>query len=87
MLSVIRKEIKMYVIDNILTDNEYLMICKVLDTEIEAVLQRINVFKKNYGSIAYYCNGYKTLSLRYMVLFNLKQKIEFKAKYKEGGLI
>lgn len=77
----------MFVIDNVLTDNEYLIMCKIIDIEIEAVLQRIDVFKKNYGSVSYYCNGYKNLCMRYMVLSNLKQKIEFKANYKEGGLI
>lgn len=77
----------MYVVDNLLTDSEYLMICKIINIEIEAVLQRIKVFKSQYGSIAYYTEGYKHLALKYLILSHLKNKIELKAIYKEGGYI
>ena len=77
----------MYVVDNLLTDSEFLMIVKIIDVEIESTLQRINVFKKNYGVIATYTEGYKHLALKYLILSNLKNKIELKAIYKEGGYI
>ena len=88
MLSVIRKELKMYVIDNnILTDNEFLMLTSIFGGYMKFLVDKLRLFRINYPYTYKYNSDYINYAQQYLFLSHLQDKMEFKAKYKEGGLI
>ena len=87
MLSVIRKEINMYVIDNCLTDNEFLMLTSVFGGYMNFLCDKLKSLRIMYPYNYKYRDDYINYAQQYLYLSHLQDKMEFKAKYKEGGLI